>query len=169
MNQIRPATAADLEACLRIIAQAQAYFCRAGVDQWQDGYPDVSILRSDIVRGASYLIVDAADAVRATFMTAVESDPNYAAIDGAWRTRGMPYAVLHRIAIDEAVKGAGLAGMAVAFAAQNAADSAASLRADTHADNAAMRRMLKKNGFVYCGRITLANGAPRVAYEKLLP
>lgn len=31
-----------------------------------------------------------------------------------------------------------------------------------------MRHLLEKQGFVPCGQITLADGAPRLAYEKRL-
>ena len=31
-----------------------------------------------------------------------------------------------------------------------------------------MQRMLEKNGFVRCGVIHLADGAPRIAFEKVL-
>jgi hypothetical protein len=31
-----------------------------------------------------------------------------------------------------------------------------------------MRRMLEKNGFVYCGIIYLESGDERVAYEKIV-
>ena len=43
-----------------------------------------------------------------------------------------------------------------------------SLRIDTHEGNLAMRKMLAKNGFVYCGVIYLAGGDKRVAYERIL-
>ena len=43
-----------------------------------------------------------------------------------------------------------------------------SLRADTHADNKIMQHVLEKNGFRKCGIIHLANGDPRLAYEKML-
>ena len=39
------------------------------------------------------------------------------------------------------------------------------LRADTHEDNKIMQHLLEKNGFVRCGIIHLANGAPRIAYQ----
>ncbi|WP_418133528.1 hypothetical protein [Adlercreutzia sp.] len=48
----------------------------------------------------------------------------------------------------------------------------ASVRIDTHADNAPMRRAVEKFGFIPCGDITLREGpeagAPRIAFEKVL-
>ena len=43
-----------------------------------------------------------------------------------------------------------------------------SIRIDTHQDNLSMQAFLNKNGFEYCGQISLENGAPRIAFEKLL-
>ena len=47
-----------------------------------------------------------------------------------------------------------------------------SVRIDTHADNAPMRRAVEKFGFIPCGDITLTEGpeagAPRIAFEKVL-
>ena len=40
------------------------------------------------------------------------------------------------------------------------------LRIDTHADNHVMQDLVTRNGFVYCGRILLANGSPRLAYHR---
>lgn len=166
---IRPATAQDIPRMLQLVAQAQAYFCAAGIDQWQDGYPNAAVLQADIAKGASY-IIEENGCILATFMAGCEEDPNYAHIDGAWRTHTMPYAVLHRIAVEENAKGKGVAAQAVAFACRLAqAQQVGSVRVDTHAQNASMRRMLEKNGFVLCGHITLQSGAPRVAYERLLP
>ena len=44
-----------------------------------------------------------------------------------------------------------------------------SLRADTHADNKIMQHILEKNGFARCGIIHVADGTPRIAYQKLTP
>lgn len=165
--QIRHATTDDLPALRQIVAQAQLFFCENGIDQWQDGYPDDAVLLGDIAHNTSY-VLEVDGAVRAMFMTACEDDPNYAHIDGAWLTQGQPYAVLHRIAVEGTAKGGGLAGCIVEFVCNVAAGHAQSVRVDTHCDNAPMRRMLEKHGFLYCGKITLGSGAPRVAYEKIV-
>ena len=36
---ILPATEADLQAVIELVAQGCAALARQGVDQWQDGYP----------------------------------------------------------------------------------------------------------------------------------
>ena len=64
-------------------------------------------------------------------------------------------------------------GALFTFACERAAaDGMASVRVDTHADNAPMRRATEKAGFTYCGPIVLTEGveagAPRIAFEKVL-
>ena len=165
---LRPATKADIPSMLHLIAQAQTYLAAQGIDQWQDGYPDLAVLEADVAAQNSYVMAEN-NAVIATFMAACEDDPNYAHIEGAWRTQGVPYAVLHRIAVDPAYKGAGLAAKAVDFVSTAFLESGArSVRADTHPNNASMRRLLEKTGFVLCGNITLERGGLRVGYEKVL-
>ena len=46
------------------------------------------------------------------------------------------------------------------------------IRIDTHPDNLSMQRALAKNGYTFCGKITLCSGSeagdPRFAYQKVL-
>lgn len=37
---------------------------------------------------------------------------------------------------------------------------------DTHQDNKITRHLIEKNGFAKCGIIYVADGSPRIAYEK---
>lgn len=37
---------------------------------------------------------------------------------------------------------------------------------DTHKDNKITRHLIEKNGFAKCGIIYVADGSPRIAYEK---
>ena len=46
------------------------------------------------------------------------------------------------------------------------------IRIDTHPDNLSMQKALAKNGYTFCGKITLCTGSeagdPRFAYQKIL-
>ena len=42
------------------------------------------------------------------------------------------------------------------------------IRVDTHEDNAPMRQLLVAEGFVPCGTVYIADGSPRIAYQKSL-
>lgn len=100
---------------------------------------------------------------------AFEDEPDYHDIrNGQWLT-DTPYGIVHRIVIDEKIKGRGTAHKLLSYAEdQLRAMHVSSIRMDTHLDNVSMQCFLHKNGFNYCGEITLSNGAPRIAFEKIL-
>ena len=150
-----------------LIHQAQAYFKREGIDQWQDGYPNEETILQDIHKNSSYILIDE-NHVIGTMYFAFETEPTYAQIDGHWLTN-QPYAVIHRIVVDERVKGKSLAKQLLDFAITRCKEQeVCSIRIDTHQDNQSMQKFLKKNGFEFCGNITLESGDPRIAFEKIL-
>lgn len=160
-----------VDAMAAIADQAKANMAAMGFDQWQRGYPNRETWEADVDAGAAYVMLDEGR-VAGMFRYGTEPEEAYGAIDGAWLTPG-PYATIHRCAVDAELRGRGLIGELFAFACEKAAaDGLASVRVDTHADNAPMRRAVRKAGFAFCGTIILADGpeagSPRVAYEKVL-
>ena len=168
----RPATAGDMPEIMRLIHQAQAFMRTLAIDQWQDGYPEPETLLEDIRIGQLYVCAEG-DRVRAVAALSLLPEPVYDAIEGAWRTGAQArYLTIHRMALDDAARGHGLAGRMLAEALRIAGEAGCeSVRADTHRGNLAMRRFLEKNGFENCGTVYyyVKKGDPaRVAYEKQL-
>lgn len=167
---LRPTQECDLPDVMRIIADAQTDFRVRGIDQWQNGYPNEQSIRNDIARGESYVVIRGEQVV-ATAMITFAPDPNYAAIyDGEWLlATPKSYATIHRIAVDLSERGRGIAEWIVRqterMCRKRGADS---LRIDTHRDNRSMQRVAEKNGMTLCGTIYLADGAERLAYEKIM-
>ena len=167
---LRPTCEGDLPEVMRIIADAQADFRARGIDQWQNGYPNEQSIRGDIERGESY-VVTRGEQIVATAMITFAPDPNYAVIDdGEWLLAApKSYATIHRISVDLAERGQGIAewivGQTERMCRKRGADS---LRIDTHRDNRSMQRVAEKNGMTLCGIIHLADGAERLAYEKIM-
>lgn len=159
----------DLPAVMAILHQAQAYFKAQGIDQWQDGYPDEATLLQDIQNGTAYVAVQ--DKMIAGCATvAFTPDENYTTmVSGRWLT-DRPYAVIHRIAVDDQLKGQGIAGWILAQAEQMCSQRGVlSIKIDTHQDNTSMRRLLEKHNYQLCGVIQLHRDLSlRVAYEKRL-
>lgn len=159
--KIRKTTMEDLAEVMQIYARARAFMAQTGnPNQWGDGHPQEQLIREDIEKGISY-VAEQDGKIETVFMYAFGADPTYAVIeDGAWKD-DRPYGVIHRIASRGEVKGAGSACMQWGFA------QCGNLRMDTHDDNLVMQHVLEKNGFERCGRIYLADGRPRVAYQKV--
>ena len=66
---ILPATEADLQAVIELVAQGRAALARQGVDQWQDGYPSPETIRRDLLRGDGRIVrIDGAAAAYAAFV-----------------------------------------------------------------------------------------------------
>ena len=66
---ILPATEADLQAVIELVAQGRAALARQGVDQWQDGYPSPETIRRDLLCGDGRIVrIDGAAAAYAAFV-----------------------------------------------------------------------------------------------------
>ena len=156
---IRPAVWEDLPRLMEIYAAARDFMRRAGnPTQWGNTHPPREIVEEDIRRGVCRVAEDDRH-IYAVFALIPGPDPTYSLIDGSW-LNDRPYAVMHRVATDgsrhgvmqEIVRYAGL------FYDE--------LRIDTHRDNIVMQRAVLRDGFQYCGIIYLANGDPRLAYQR---
>ncbi len=157
---IRRATLRDLDAILAVYAAARLAMRRMGnPHQWQDSYPPPSLVQADIQQGCCYVLAEGTD-VFAVFAFLPGEDATYRVIEqGAWLDDG-PYAAVHRVASDG--RQHGVLRRCLAFCEARAA----SIRVDTHADNAVMRHLLSSCGYRQCGIIHIADGSPRIAFQK---
>lgn len=164
--RIRRSTERDVERMMEIYAYARDFMAKHGnPNQWgPTNWPPEALIRSDIRAGNSYVCVDDGDRVVGTFFFVQGKDiePTYRVItDGKWLDDS-PYGVVHRIATDGSVKGAG------SFCLNWAYEQCGHMRIDTHGDNKVMQNMVKKLGFVHCGTIHVEeDDNPRLAFEKL--
>lgn len=157
----------DIAQIMKIIGQAQCYLKEQNVDQWQDGYPDAAAFERDIANDVSYVFEENGN-ILGTMALIFDKEPTYKVIyDGAWKTEELPYATIHRIAVEETQKGKAMAGRMLTEAEHICKERKVhNIRIDTHEDNWSMQQWLRKNGFEYCGWIILASGAKRLAFEK---
>lgn len=166
--RFRQAVSKDQESILAIIRQAQAYFQKQGIDQWQNGYPNPETVRRDIGDGNAYVLTRE-DKVIGTVAVFFEEEEAYRDLYGGEWFDGGTYAVIHRIAMEDGCKGKGLSTEIVGQVEDLCQERGVhSIRVDTHRDNISMQRMLEKNGFSFCGGIFLADGSPRIAFEKII-
>ena len=177
MITIRKTQEGDLEKVTEILDEARGTIAKLGINQWQDGYPNRTVIEEDLLAGRSY-VAEAEGAVCGTFALITDGEETYNQIyDGAWLVDAPSeephYLVVHRVAVASECKGRGLASALLAKAAELAeVMGKESVRIDTHPGNEPMRRMVQKNGFQECGIIHISHaedGIPqRVAYEKLV-
>jgi hypothetical protein len=127
--------------------------------QWQGGHPRQEILREDIRIGQLY-VVTRQEEICGVFAFIPGVDPTYGYIEGAWH-HDRPYGTIHRVASSGKTKG--ILAACVEFCEQKCCY----LRIDTHENNYVMQNALAKLGFSRCGIIYLANGDPRIAFDRL--
>lgn len=166
--ELRKSSKSDVENIMKIIHQAQDYFKKNGIDQWQNNYPSEDTILHDINNKISYVLIKD-DKIVGTAAISFDKEITYDIIyDGNWISNDK-YAVIHRIAIDNEHKGLGLASIIL----KNVEDmcinkNIKSIKIDTHEQNLSMQKLIKKSGFEYCGVIYLEDRSKRLVFEKTL-
>ena len=162
----RKATLSEIDSIWEILKQAILRRKMDGSNQWQDGYPNLEVVKKDIEKEAGYVLTEN-DAIVGYIAVLINDEPEYAKIQGKWITNG-DFVLYHRVAIAESHLGKGLAKLMITniekFALEN---NIKSIKADTNFDNAAMLSIFDKMGYEYCGEVYF-RGSPRKAYEKVL-
>lgn len=166
MTVLRLSEEQDIPQIMRIVASAQAYLAAQGIDQWQNGYPNEAVVRSDIEKAYGY-VLEEDGRVTGIASLVFDGEPTYEVIyDGAWRTCGH-YACIHRIAVDGSQRGKGTADCLMQGLERLVIlEGLDAIRVDTHRQNVVMQGMLARNEYVLCGVIRLQDGAERLAFEK---
>ncbi len=167
----RRATEEDIDTLMTLAGQASAYLKEQGVNQWQDNFPNPDVFRRDIAAGNCWLFTHE-DKPAGCVSIYLTPEKDYDSLQGKWLTQG-GYGTVHRLAAGAAYRGRGLAGEMMQFAEDILRGMGfASVRADTHEDNAPMRALLQKRGYTRCGVLyltdTVEKDNKRVGYEKLL-
>ncbi len=158
---IRTAQPRDLARILEIYDYARGFMESTGnASQWGKHFPPEELLREDI-RAQRLFVIEENGVVHGVFAFIIGDDPTYQTIEqGSWLAGGA-YGTIHRIAGDGQVHG--LLRRAVDFGWARIPH----LRIDTHENNRVMQHLIEKCGFAYCGVIHVADGSPRLAYERV--
>ena len=163
----RRATLADVPAILALVRRVVPLMHASGNFQWSADYPNEGVFTSDIERNHLW-VAELGGAVAGVAALTQDQDAEYAQAD--WDA-AEPALVTHRLAVDPAAQGQ---GVALAFMAQAEKQALAQglqvLRVDTNSENAATQRLFPKLGYRFAGEITLAfrPGLRFFCYEKQL-
>ncbi|GAB3014445.1 GNAT family N-acetyltransferase [Spirosoma pulveris] len=162
---IRPATLTDLPALMNLIRHVVPLMRKSGNFQWDEHYPNQTVFSEDIAKGQ--LWVAYVDGLLAGVAALTEDqEPEYAQVGFDLNERAI---VTHRLAVDPAFRGRGVAAGLLAQAEQLALDRGIHfLRIDTNSENQVTRKLFPKLGYRYAGDITLSfrPGLRFLAYEK---
>jgi len=162
----RKATLAEVPRIWEILQQAILRRKKDGSEQWQDGYPNEDIVKSDIENGYAYVLTGD-DEIMGYAAVIFNDEPAYVDINGAWLSNE-EFVVIHRIAISDKHSGKGLAKLIMKSTEDIALkNNIFSVKVDTNFDNMAMLKTFENCGYSYCGEVMLRDGL-RKAYEKKL-
>ena len=157
---IREATYNDIPELMRLFSSARDYMRKNGnMIQWVNGYPSEELIRSEIENKHCYICIESEKSI-GTFCFIIGNDPTYNYIDGGNWINEHPYAVVHRLASDGSYPGVAKSSLDWCFNRCN------NIRIDTHEVNSKMQNLLIDYGFKRCGIIYVADGTPRVAFQK---
>lgn len=158
---IRLSTRRDLDRIMEVYESARRYMRSNGnFKQWTGGYPDTNTILTDIAHNNHFLAEDCEGEILMVFSFILGEDPTYKEIEnGAW-LNDRPYGTIHRIASNGMERGM---LMACVRYCSSIIDN---IRIDTHSDNSPMLNSLHKLNFSLCGVIYLADGSPRLAFQK---
>lgn len=156
---IRKAEKDDLDAIMNIYSIAQDFMIENGnPNQWGHSYPSSELIKDDIANGVCHVICED-DTPHGVFALFNGDEPTYEYIENGKWLNDDAYVTIHRIASDG--KANGIFKSAIDYCK----DLSDNIRIDTHNSNLIMQKLIEKNGFVKCGRIYVADGTPRIAYQ----
>lgn len=159
--QIRRATERDIPEMLAMYDHARRIMAESGNrGQWNALYPGREEAVEDVAAGNAYICEENGEAA-GTFALIVGEEPTYGYIeDGQWGSDAV-YGTIHRLASNG--KAGGVAAACFAFCRERQPY----LRADTHADNRILQKLLERFGFRRCGIVYVHGHSPRIAYEYM--
>ena len=169
--QIRLATHDDLPALLALVRRVVPLMRAAGNLQWDENYPDETVFRRDIDMKQLWICEingEIGTAIAGVAALTMDQEPDYAQVD--WDINE-PAVVVHRLAVDPAFRGAGVASALMEKAEEIAVSRGIPvLRVDTNTQNEATQRLFPKLGYQLAGEISLAfrPGLRFFCYEKRL-
>lgn len=166
--EFKQAQIKDIPQIMDIINDAQNYLKNKDIDQWQNNYPNSETLKKDIINNNLYIIVEKSKIIAVSAII-FNDDPTYNYIEGGEWLSSDNYGAIHRAAVAEEYKGQGIASEIFKHTFELAKKKGIeSIRIDTHPDNFAMKQVIKKEKFKFCGIIYTELGGKRLAYEKII-
>ncbi len=165
--QIRLAVNEDVAALMTLLRRVVPLMRAAGNLQWDDAYPNAGVFERDIELGQLW-VVEIDGVIAGVAALTSDQEPEYAQV--GWDITE-PAVVVHRLAVDPAFRGAGVAGALMRKAEEVAVEREIRvLRVDTNTLNEATQRLFPKLGYALAGEIGLAfrPGLRFLCYEKRL-
>ena len=169
--QVRQATLQDVPAIMAVVRRVVPLMRASGNLQWDDRYPNAAVFERDVTLAQLWVAeIDCASEKLIAGVAAITTDqePEYANV--GWDI-SEPAIVVHRVAVDPAFRGKGVAEALMRHAETVARSRGIGvLRVDTNTQNAATQKLFPKLGYTLSGETELGFrvGLRFLCYEKRL-
>jgi ribosomal protein S18 acetylase RimI-like enzyme len=168
---LRLATTADIPEIMQIVHAVVPLMRATGNLQWDDVYPNPAVFEADIAH-AHLWVAEVEEKIAGLVALTEAQSPEY--VQAGWDIT-QPAIVVHRLAVNPAFQGQGIA-IALMRQAETVAleqilpPHAPRIRVDTNTSNKVTQRLLPKLGYALSGEIGLdfRPGLRFLCYEKLL-
>ena len=107
--EIRMAYPNEINRIMEIIQDGKDSLAAAGVNQWQDGYPDQEIIFEDILESRGYVAVENQEVVAYAALYKGNEAAYNDIYEGKWEHDNYLYISFHRIAVAKEATGRGVA------------------------------------------------------------
>ena len=151
---IRLALVSDFDEAMALIERAIAAMCASGIDQWDDHYPDETVIRDDIRSGSLHAATIGA-ALAGVIALNEQQEPEYANL--RWTITGR-ILVAHRLAIDPQYQRRGVATALMRHAEQLAVHQYDAIRLDAFAANPGALALYDRLGYTRVGTVEFRKG-----------
>jgi ribosomal protein S18 acetylase RimI-like enzyme len=164
---IRLAVREDVAALVGLLSRVVPLMQAAGNHQWDESYPNAAVFEQDIERRRLW-VAQIDDSIAGVAALTTDQEAEYAQV--GWDIEELAI-VVHRLAVDPAFRGAGVAAALMQKAEEVAVERGISaVRVDTNTHNEATQRLFPKLGYELAGEIGLSfrPGLRFLCYEKRL-
>lgn len=157
----------DLPALMTLLRRVVPLMIASGNLQWDEDYPNEEVLGRDIHLGQLW-VAEIDEAIAGVAAITMDQEPDYTQV--GWDIQE-PAIVVHRLAVDPAFRGAGVARALMQKAEEIAVERGLEvLRVDTNTRNQATQKLFPQLGYQLAGEIGLQfrPGLRFFCYEKRL-
>lgn len=168
MHSIRAVRPGGLDRVWALVRAAVARMNAGGSFQWGEDYPTREDFAAPLSAGELYAACDEGDGILGVVALNTWEEPEYGTLEG-WRVPG-PALVIHKMAVDPAAQGMGVARALFGFAVGLARERGLrSLRGDTYTENETMQHLFRSFGFRQVGHVHFpGRPLPFPVYERVL-
>ncbi len=162
----RVARTTDVDPVLRLLQGCVTAMREAGIDQWDDVYPNRATIVSDVNEQTLYLAFLGGTTLAATVVLNEYQNPEYSGVP--WTIEAVRIGVVHRLMVDPRYQGQGIARQVMEIVERRArALGYGAIRLDAFPSNPRAIRLYQGLGYRDAGSVTFRKGLFR-CFEKRL-